>query len=237
MIMRPSTIRLGSLVLVAALLAGCDILGLDNYDEPASTLSGRVVYEGQPIGVRSGGVELELWEPGWDHDAKIPVRIAQDGSFAAALFDGTYELNLLPGNGPWLDDPERIQFDLRGTAEIDVEVIPYYTIENETIEHVEGSIEATFNVRAVNPSRAVEFIGLYVSTTTFVYRSNMAVRTERPGDELSSLDGSLDLAVELPDDIDVRPGPDRREDVFVRIGVKTVGVSEMLFSPVHKVGL
>lgn len=83
----------------------------------------------------------------------------------------------------------------------------------------------------------VEYVGVYVGTTTFVDRSNMAVRTEVGASEIASLESPISLAVELPESIWVKPEPGTRENVFVRIGIKTVVVSEMLCSPVEKVGI
>ena len=43
------------------LLASCEY---DNYDMPNAILSGRVVYEGTPVGVRATATRLELWQEG-----------------------------------------------------------------------------------------------------------------------------------------------------------------------------
>lgn len=220
----------------ALTLTACDnIFGIDNYDEPNAMLTGQVVYNGNAIGVRSGGVELELWEPGFENRTKIPVHVDQDGSFSAQLFDGSYEINLLGGNGPWLDNSESISFDVRGDTELDVEVTPYYTIEDPTVTNNDGTIETTFRIGQVETRRNVEYVGVYVGTTTLVDRSNMAVRTEVSRSDIGSLDGGVSVSVELPESIWEKPEPGAREHVFVRIGVKTVGVAEMLFSPVEKV--
>lgn len=166
-------------------LIGCDnIFGLDNYDAPASALSGQIVFDGQPVGVRMGGVQLELWEPGWDFDEKIPIYVSEDGSFSAILFDGDYELNLLPGNGPWIDSPNRLQVQVRGDTRVDIPVAPYYTIENPSLLNRGDSIHATFTIRSTNPTRPVDFAGLYVGKTVIVDRNNMAVRREVAGSGL-----------------------------------------------------
>lgn len=44
------------------LLASCEY---DNYDMPNAILSGRVVYEGSPVGVRATATRLELWQDGY----------------------------------------------------------------------------------------------------------------------------------------------------------------------------
>jgi hypothetical protein len=151
------------------LLGGCDIGVLDNYDEPTSVLKGQVVFEGVPVGVRSNGVPLELWQPGFALSQKVPVYVDQDGSF--------------------------------------------------------------FRVRWVDAGRALEYVGLYVATTAFVDRTNLVVRTERLQNAIPLLNDPINLRVELPANLV------QRKEVYVRIGVKTVGVAEMPFSLVPKVAL
>jgi hypothetical protein len=231
------------LLAAVAMLGGCDnIFGLDNYDPPQSTLTGRLAYQGEAIGVRSGGVELELWQPGYELNEKIPVYVAQDGTFTAKLFDGSYKLNLRSGNGAWVDNPDTIRFELKGSTDITVPVTPYYTIENESITHDAGvnapvgAIRATFDIGQVTPARPVEFVGLYVATTSFVDRNHMVVRTEKPMSDLD-LSAPITLSVDLPANIHTTPSPESRDSVSVRVGVKTSGVDEMLFTKVYKVGI
>jgi hypothetical protein len=246
-----SCARLVAALGCAVALAGCDnILGLDNYDAPNATLTGRVVFEGQPVGVRSSGVQLELWQPGYALNQKIPVHVAQDGTFSASLFDGSYRLNLLRGNGPWESTTDTITVEVRGQTAVDVPVRPYYVIRNEQVAFnptgggPHGTIDATFNVGQVNTAQALEYVGLYVGTTTFVDRNNSvgipnAERERLRAAILPQLEsnGTIGISVRLPENIYLTGSPARREHVFVRIGVKTVGVAEMLFSPVHKVAI
>src|SRR4051812_34652244 len=98
-------------ILICVLIAACT---KDNYDPPKSMLSGQVVYQGQPVGVRSNGVQLELWQPGYQFFTKIPIYVDQDGTFSAALFDGNYKLTRLKGNGPWADNTDTINVVVKG---------------------------------------------------------------------------------------------------------------------------
>lgn len=88
-----------STVLCMLLATGC---GLDNYDEPQSTLEGRVVYNNQSIGVRgtADAVQVQLYQDGYEKHDPIPVYLTQDGSFKAILFNGQYKLITRSGNGP-----------------------------------------------------------------------------------------------------------------------------------------
>src|SRR5688500_16179048 len=91
------------------LLAGCDnIFGLDNLDAPDQELVGRVVFNGQPVGVRvpTNAPQLDLWqvEPAYELVGSIPVTLTMEGNYTAALFPGTYEVQLRAGGGPWVND-------------------------------------------------------------------------------------------------------------------------------------
>lgn len=241
---------IGTSLLAGLLLGGCNITDLDNYTPPESTITGRVLFEGRPIGVRSGGVQLELWQPAYELNTKIPVRVAYDGTFAAAVFDGSYEINLLPGNGPWLNNPTRIPVAVNGQANVDIEVTPYYTIENESITFnpagggPHGTVQASFSVRQVNPTQALEYVGLYVGTTVLVDRNTSlsipnSQRERLRSAILSELNSNspISISVTLPANIYETQSPVRREHVFVRVGVKTAGVAEMLFSPVYRIAI
>lgn len=234
-------------------LTGCDnITGLDNREPPGSVLSGRVVFEGEPVGVRSNGVQLELWQPSYELNQKIPVHIDQDGTFQAVLFDGEYKLNLLPNNGPWLNSSDTTFINLRGEAQVDIPVTPYYVIRDAsysrgapTAGNPGGTITATFRVGKIDTSRDLEFVGLYVGVTSFVDRNTSVQEIpnserERFRDaiqtELNS-DGTITITVNLPENIYETQSPVIRDFVFARVGVKTVGVSEMLFSPVVEISL
>lgn len=216
-------------VAIGAWLSGCDLRAFDNYDPPGSLLTGRVVYQGTPVGVRSNGVQLELWQPGFELNEKIPVHVAQDGSFSAMLFDGDYKLNLLAGNGPWLDSQDTVRINVRGRTEIEVPVTPYYVVDNLAVQRAGDAVTAAFDVGVVQSSRAVEYVGLYLSNTAFVDRTNMVARTEVPGSAIDDLNERLTLSTDLPAALLNGTG------VYARVGIKTVGVAEMLFSPVQRV--
>lgn len=216
-------------VAIGASLAGCDLNAFDNYDPPDSLLTGRVVYQGTPIGVRSNGVELELWQPSYELNEKIRIHVDQDGSFSAMLFDGDYKLNLLTGNGPWVDSPDTTFIKVRGGTEVEFPVTPYYTVENLALQHAGGAVSATFDVGSVQPTRAVEYVGLYVSSTAFVDRTNMVARTELPGTQVGEQAAAITLSVDVPETVRSSGA------VYARVGIKMVGVAEMLFSPVERV--
>lgn len=210
------------------LTAGCE---KDNFEPPASTLTGRVVYQGEPVRVRSNGVQLELWQPGYQQFEKIPVYVAQDGSFSASLFNGDYKLVLLQGNGPWEDNTDTIEVQVRGATSVDVPVEPYYIVENAAFEYGGGAVSAAIKIGEVNGSRALENVTLFIGTTNIVDANNNAARVDRSGADIGDLSQPATLAMDIP------AGLAGRGYVFARIGIKTAGVAEMLYSAVQKIEL
>ena len=115
----------------------------DNYEEPTSRLSGRVIFQNQPVGVRSDGVQLELWQRGYALFTKIPVYVAQDGTFSATLFDGDYKLVRLRGNGPWIDNTDSISVKVSGNTQVDVPVVPHFNLNNVSFSKSGNTVTAT----------------------------------------------------------------------------------------------
>lgn len=183
------------------------------------------MYQGEPLGLRSEGVQLELWQPGYDLFQKIPLHVDQDGSFSASLFDGGYRLTLLRGNGPWLDQTDSIDVQVRGGKTLDIEVQPYYMLTSPQYSRNSGQLSATVQVNSINPVRAVEHVAIYVGRTAILDAVRNEANLVIPGEELD-LTSPISLNINLPGNLSGR-------DVYVRVGVKTAGVQELLYSSVE----
>lgn len=210
------------------LVAGCE---KDNYEPPTSILSGRVVYEGQPIGVRSNGVQLELWQQGFQLFTKIPVYVAWDGTYSAAVFDGEYKLVRLRGNGPWLDNTDTINVQVKGSTMVDVPVMPHFIVKNDAYQKNGTAVTATFNLQQVNAGSKLERVNLYIGTTTIVDQNNNAANVETLAAAITDLLQPISLTVNVPA-ILVNKGY-----VFARIGVKAEGAGERLYSMPQQIQL
>ncbi|WP_019989750.1 DUF3823 domain-containing protein [Rudanella lutea] len=217
-----------SLLAGVLLLTGCQ---KDNFDPPSSTITGRVIYDNQPVGVRTNGVQLELWQRGFQLFTKIPVYVSQEGTFSAVVFDGDYKLVRLRGNGPWVDNSDTINVQVRGGAQVDVPVQPYFVIRNQAFQKTGTNITANCTVGQVATGRAIERVTLYVGATQFVDINNNAGSNSLTGAALSDLTKSLAFSVAVPAAVT------GKGYCYARLGVKTVGVAEMLYSPVQKITL
>jgi len=214
--------------LIVFILAGCEF---DNYDPPKSTITGEVTYNGNAVNVRSGGTELELWQYGFQTRQKIPVYIAQDGTFAARVFDGDYKLVRLKG-GPWENQTDSISVTIKGSATVEVPVIPYFTLsgENFTYDKSSGVITATCNVAKVG-TLGIDNLTLYVGVTSIVDPTNSSQNSALAAGALTDLSTSKNLTVTL------NAANKARSYVYARIGVKALGIQEQLYTPVKKINL
>jgi hypothetical protein len=215
--------KLYILFLVAGLLIfiGCK---KDNKEPPSSIISGRILYQGQPLSVRSGGVELELWQYGYQLRNKINVYVKQDGSFSARVFNGSYKMTLLKGNGPWADKPDSIDVQVNGSNTTDVTVDPYFIINNVTYERAGNSITATFRLQPVNTSRTLEAARLYIGQTTIVDQNNNMANVAKPANQIPDFGQPVTITANIPAALQTK------DYLYVRVGVKTNGVAELLYS-------
>jgi hypothetical protein len=229
--------------LTITLLVGLGLLAAsckkDNYSPPESQLTGRVTFQNEAVGVRGqGGVQLELWQRGEYFRNKIAVFVAQDGSYSATLFDGDYKLTRLRDNGPWQNNTDSIDVQVRGNTIIDVPVQPYYVVRNATFAKSGSTVSAKCQVGQITTGRNIESVMLFVNYTQFVDNFNGVTLTP---DELAANGGAMltgaavaDLSKVLNLSFNLPPAV-QNKTVYARIGVKTQGVSELYYSPVQTI--
>lgn len=214
-----------TLLLAVVLLAGCKY---DNQEPPKSFITGRVVYNGQPVEVRSNNVRLELWQPGYALFQKLEIMVAQDGTFSANVFDGKYKITRLQGNGPWVNQTDTIAVELRGNAVIDVPVTPYFVVKNPALAKSGTAIQATFQVEKVHESGQLEYVYLYLGNTVIVDQNNNIGNARLAA-------GAVDLSQPITLNANIPAAVGGRGYVYGRIGVKTVGVGEQIYSTPVKI--
>ncbi|RYE36384.1 MAG: DUF3823 domain-containing protein [Sphingobacteriaceae bacterium] len=217
---------LAMLLLPVLFLAACT---KDNYDAPKSILSGRVIYQNQAVGVRSNAVQLQLWQHGYVFFTPIPVYIDQNGAYSALLFNGDYKLTRISG-GPWMPQTDSVNVHVSGNTVVDVPVNPYFVVSSATYQRSGTTITSTVTVQKANATSQVDAVRLYVSRTILVDENNtdasttIAGTTVTPGQPLTAT-------------ITIPPSLTSADAVYVRTGVKTVGVNELAYSAPTKIQL
>ena len=208
---------LGTLSLFILFLSGCV---KDNYDEPESNLTGKIISNGEALGVsqRDGAVQLQLWQDGYDLYTAIPVYVAQDGTFSAKLFDGTYKLVTRDNNGPWVNDRDTVVVKVSGTTAVEYPVKPYYVLKGEEFKVANNVLTSTFNIQEVTAGKTIEKVTLYVNNTKFVDAAT----------NVKNQDSALTTAGDYTITMDIS---DLTQPILhARIGVKISGIGEMLYT-------
>ena len=200
----------------------------DNYEGPTSRLSGRVIFQNQPVGVRSDGVQLELWQRGYALFTKIPVYVAQDGTFSATLFDGDYKLVRLRGNGPWIDNTDSISVKVNGNTQVDVPVVPHFNLNNVSFSKSGNTVTATFTVQQVTAASQLERVNIYLGTTMIVDNTRQDASAEKvAADVVIGQAGTISVTIPA--------ALASRNFMYARVAVKTNGVGEALFSAPYRI--
>lgn len=223
-----------AMLALGVLFASCQ---KDNYAEPKTSLTGNIVYQGQPIGVEYSQTRLQLWQPGFGKTGAIDVAIDQNGSYSALLFDGSYKLVIPKSEGPWKSiinaatGNDTTLVTLNGNQQLDIEVLPYYVFKTATISGGEKKVNATVALDKIitgADAKDVERVSLYVSKTMFVSRANNISSKDMNGADITDL-GNFSISADVPS---ITP---TQNYVFARVGIKIAGVEDMLFSKVEKI--
>ncbi len=225
-----------ALGVIGSFLASCQ---KDNFDEPGSKLEGKLVYKGEAINVSYNDVTFQLWEPGWQTKAQINVAVDQDGSYSAMLFNANYKLVIPKNQGPFMSltnsetKSDTVLVNLSGSKVMDIEVVPYYMIRTPQFTVSGRDVTGTFKAEQIitgTSAKNIERVNLYVNKTQFVdFRSNVA-NAQVAGASVT-VGTTVTLKATVPA---ITP---TQNYVFARIGLKIVGVEDMIFSPVVKVNL
>jgi hypothetical protein len=218
------------LVLSVFSLASC---ALDNYDEPKSTFTGAMLYNGDTICVASrSAVYFEMREPGWQFTTPINVVVKPDGTFSTVLFNGKYKLLLPSSQGPYVNPSDTMNVEISGNTKKDIEVTPYYMIRNAKFavsgRVITGSCKAE---KIITDSRAknIERVTLYASYTYFADQFTNDVNADAALTDLNN----LSVIVTVP----AMASKPAQNFVYVRLGIKIAGVDDMIYTSPRKINL
>ena len=223
------------LMALSALMFSC---AKDNFTEPKSTLSGQIVYKGEPIGMETG-MGMQLWQPGFGKLAAIGVFVDPAGSYSAILFNGDYKVVFPKGRGPFKTiEADAVKKDtlfvnVSGNQKLDVEVLPYYMIRNPQFNGGESQVSVSLKLEKIitnADAKDVEKVALFINKTQHVSRATNIGLTEVDAAKITDLN-SISLKTNIPALLPAQ------NYVFARVGVKIKDVEDMVFSPVQKIDL
>jgi len=208
------------------LLAACS---KDNLEAPSFKFSGRVMAAGEPAGVRASGITFELWQKGYSPVARIPVLVGADGTFSALLFKGQYKMVGARGNGPWVDPVDSVDVQIDGDKVMDFTVDPYFVIRNVSFQKNGATVTATCTVQSVNKTKTLEAVRLYLWPNMVIDQNNNSV--------IAAAAAPVDITKPITITATIPAALVNENYIFARVGVKTTGVAELIYSTAQKVQL
>ena len=222
-------------IAMVVLISACE---KDNFSGPKSILSGQIVYKGEPIGVEHDQVRLQLWQPGFGKLAAIDAQIAQDGSYSAMLFNGSYKMVFPKGRGPFrtlVKDAaakDTVFVNLAGSQKLNLEVLPYYMIRTPKFTGGENKVSVSLRLEKIitdtTIAKSIERVSLFINKSEFVSRAVNIGVTDVAGADIKDL-ANINMTTVVP------ATTPSQNYVFARVGVKIKDVEDMVFSPLQKV--
>lgn len=221
--MKTNIFKTLSALLLVVLFTAC---GKDNYDEPTSLLTGKVVYQGEAIQVRGTDerVRLQLYQDGYPNYTPIDVFVGQDGSFSAMLFNGEYKMVTRNNNGPWVNSRDTTRVTVKGNTVQNMEVTPYFTISNADMKLSGKEVTATFTVNQIVQDREIDRIILLLNRTQFVDDDIKIQRVDYTGNDIKT--GAVAYTFDINDDAN------KAAILYGRICVWTRDADQGIYSPV-----
>lgn len=214
-------------LLLALIFSGCEY---DNFEEPKSTLSGSVVYDGKPVGIKTNGPQLELWQDGYQLRYAIPVHIAHDGKYSVSLFDGQYKMVRKDG-APWEAQlSDTILISVKGNTTFDVPVKPYFTVTNESFQYSSGKITAKFTVNKIVSSAELADVRLFIGHSILTDQNKNEQNVKVNLSDIT-LGQQFTLTTDLADNLK------GLKEVFVRVGARANVTNENYYTQVVKISL
>ncbi len=213
----------------------------DNYEAPTSMLSGALLYNKDTVYVEYDRVPYQLFQYGFGKVGPISGAFTQEGTYSSLLFDGTYKFTIQPGQGPfkWKEIapgvPDSLDIEVRGNTIFDIAVTPYYMIDRVSITASGRNVSANFGIAKIvtdADEKDVERVNLYINKTQFVSGTNdyNITSAELNGTDITDLN-TISLTAEVPE---ITP---TQNYAFARVGLKIVGVEDMMFSKVIRINL
>jgi hypothetical protein len=230
--MKINSCYITSFLLVVA-IAACK---KGNYKEPSAQLSGQLQYKGEIVNVERNQVPFQLFQYGFGKVGAINGTFAQDGTYGALLFNGTYKFLIPSGQGPFLwkelapGVPDSMSVTMSGNQTLNIEVTPYYMIRSAQFSAAGGKVTATFKAdKIIQDANAknIERVSLYINSGQFAGTDNIAA-ADMAGTAIID-PANISLQVTIPT---ITPA---QNYVYARVGLKIANVEDMIFSPLMKV--
>ena len=150
--------------------------GYDNFEEPESILSGNVQYNGQNLQLQGSGgsIQLQAYQTGYELKSPITLYVNQEGRFSARLFNGHYTIVTKDNNGPWVNNRDTIEVDIKGNTEVNIPVTPYFLLSDYNCTLNGDRLTVGFKIQQVVSAASLSYATICIGRTSIVDEQNNA---------------------------------------------------------------
>lgn len=226
--------KIFAFAVIVACLASC---GYDNWDPPKYKLTGTVVNktDKKPIQVQGSREKtpIRIFEYGWASVGFFDAIVAQDGTFSALVFKGTYHLIPALNRGPWatVTTSDTIEVVVNGDTNIEIPVTAFALLDAGSFTLNGNQLTATANVTVYDSSRDIENVRLFVNWTSFVDLETRLQTSSEFQPVMNGNTGTVSTNMVLSEQT-MKIANER--GLYARIGIKLRNTSDLTYTPVFK---
>jgi hypothetical protein len=181
---------------------------------PPSRIYGAFTYNGQPVRMLATSNDLNSTNnnqnplvltqtgPGTFSGGNIKVFGKNDGTYTINTFDGDYILKAATGKNPFTD-PDPVSFTLKGEANINFAVTPYFWVSNYQTSFVDSVFTAAFKLDKIVSTANLDNIIVYFNTTSLadisgkIYERRAYPTTQTAVTSTININGNCTIKVDL----------------------------------------
>lgn len=230
--------RLINKIFAFAVTVGCMAsCGLDNYDPPKYMLTGKIVNitDEKPIQVQGSfqKTPIRIHEYGWKSTGNFSARVAQDGTFSALVFKGTYHLIPALDRGPWarMTADDTLHIEVKGDTEVVIKVKAFALLDEGSFTLNGDQLTGTANIKIYDPSNSIERATLFANWTSFVDNDCKQLGEKNGTPVINGDTGTVSINMVLSEQ-SMKLANER--GLYARIGIKLRNTSDLTYTPVFK---
>ncbi|MGO4911178.1 DUF3823 domain-containing protein [Leeuwenhoekiella sp. W20_SRS_FM14] len=159
------------LCLILALGNGVVSCEYDNFDEPQTTIQGRIVdASGNLVPTQQpNGTRIRLYDQAFENVQPVAFWGMPDGTYKySRIFSGSYKII---ANGPFFPI-DTLLTNIQDIKNLDIEVVPFLKVNDVNVEKKSNAIEVSFSISRTQEIGKINQIAVFVNTTPFVDSNN-----------------------------------------------------------------
>ena len=155
------------------LALGCGVVSCeyDNFDEPQTTIQGRIVdASGNLVPTQQpNGTRIQLYDQAYENEQPIAFWGMPDGTYEyTRIFSGSYKVI---ANGPFFPI-DTLVTDIQNIKNLDIEVVPFLSLGDISAERNGSDVEVAFSISRTQVVGKINKLAVFVNTTPFVDSNN-----------------------------------------------------------------